>query len=94
MMNAECEAQKKIPEAEEARRIIESARAEIERRERELEAIKIELGDSFALNKEVIECSRGEFASVFERICTSIDSVYSKIINACKKAGGNDDETL
>ena len=95
MLNAEHEAQKKIAQAEEeALRITESARAEIERRERELEAIKIELGDSFAVNKEIIERSREEFSSVFEKICSSVDTVYSKIINACKKAGGSDDETV
>ena len=87
MMNAVCEAQRKVSAAEtEAKEITEKAKADVERRERELEDMKNELGATFVDNKKVIERSREEFSEVFEKLCSSIDSVYVKITNACKKA--------
>ena len=92
MINAECEAQKKIASAQaEADAITNKAKAEIERRERELEELKNELGTTFVDNKKVIERSREEFSAVFEKLCSSIDSVYVKITNACKKADDNNE---
>jgi len=87
MMNAECEAQKKLSDAEaEAKSITDKARNEIERREKELEELKNELGSTFIDNKRVIERSKEEFATVFEKLCASVDSVYTKVTSACNKA--------
>ena len=90
MLSAETEAQKKIANAEEeAKRIIESAHEEIERKEKELDALKAEFSDTFVENKQVIERSREEFSKVFEKICSSIETVYGKVKNACEKADGS-----
>ena len=87
MLNAEHEAQKKIQDAEiEANRIIKSAREEIERKQKELDDMKSEFSDTFIENKQIIERSKGEFSGVFEKICSSIESIYSKVTNACKRA--------
>ena len=87
MLNAEHEAQKKIQEAEEeAKRIIESAREEIERKQKELDDMKAEFSDTFVENKQIIERSKDEFSTVFEKICSSIETIYSKVSNACSKS--------
>ncbi len=87
MLNAEHEAQRKISAAEEeARRIIEAAHDEIARKEKELDELKAEFTDTFVENKQVIERSKEEFSRVFERICSSIETVYGKVRNACEKA--------
>lgn len=86
MLSAEHEAQKKIQEAEEeAARIIESARSEIERKQKELDEMKAEFSDTFIENKQIIERSKEEFSGVFEKIFSSIETIYSKVSNACKK---------
>ncbi len=87
MLNAEHEAQQKIAAAEkEAERIIASAHEEIERKQRELDELKAEFTDTFVENKQVIERSKDEFSRVFERICSSIETVYGKVKNACERA--------
>lgn len=87
MLNAEHEAQKKIQDAEaEANRIIESTREEIERKRKELDSMKSEFGDTFAQNKQIIERSKEEFSGVFDKICSSIETIYAKVTNACKRS--------
>ena len=91
MLNAEREAQKKIAAAEEeAARIIEAAREEIDAKKRELDEMKSEFSDTFVENKQIIERSKEEFSGVFERICASIETIYGKVTNACKKAENSD----
>jgi erythromycin esterase-like protein len=91
MLNAEREAQKKIAAAEaEAERIVEAAREQIEAKKRELDEMKSEFSDTFVENKQIIERSKEEFSGVFEKICTSIETIYSKVTNACKKADNSD----
>lgn len=87
MLNAEREAQKKLEAAEsEAQRIIESAREEIEAKKRELDLMKAEFSETFVENKRIIESSKVELTGVFEKICSSIETIYGKVSNACKRS--------
>ncbi len=91
MLNAEREAQKKLESAEaEAQRIIESAREEIESKKRELDLMKAEFTETFVENKRIIENSKVELTGVFEKICSSIETIYGKVSNACKRSDGQE----
>ena len=48
--------------------------------------MKKEFGNTFVENKQIIERSKDEFSGVFEKICSSIENIYSKVSNACKRA--------
>lgn len=86
MLNAEHEAQIKIASAEsEAKKIINSAQEEIDRRKRELDEMRDEFKDTFVENRQIIEHSKEELTDVFEKICSSIDTIYGKVSGACTK---------
>ena len=91
MLNAEHEAQQKIVQAEEqAKKIIQDAYDEIERKHRELDELRAGFTDTFIENKQIIERSKEEFSTVFEKITSSIENVYSKVKSAYEKANKKD----
>ncbi len=91
MLNAEHEAQQKIIQAEEqAKKIIQDAYDEIERKHRELDELRAGFTDTFIENKQIIERSKEEFSTVFEKITSSIENVYSRVKSAYEKANKKD----